>query len=538
MRRIALFLLFISILCVKCTVESSKPVLTKRDQTITQKNSFSELFLDSMMLESFITNQNIEDSAANRLRNFYNSRNYQFAWFTEEGLAEQARAFWNLHNNFIQLSNDSSIVDKQLHEQMGVFINDDTIIHADNKQIVETELQLTEHFFEFARYAYAGKVNPDELQWHIPKKKVNAVVLLDSLITNKGKNIEQWEPINPQYSLMVKELSRYNEIDKAGGWAEIDLEKKRSFKEGDSSIIIKQIKKRLFDVGDFSDNDTSGVFTAELTIATKQAQSRFGFKQNGMVNTELIKALNVPVGERIEQMLINMERMRWMPKEPSGNRIVANIPEYKAHVYEDSQKIFDIDIVVGTAANKSVVFNDVLKYVVFSPYWNIPRSIVRSEIQPAMQKNPNYLARNNMEQTGFSNGLPIIRQKPGAKNALGRVKFIFPNSYNIYFHDTPAKSLFEKEKRAFSHGCIRLAEPKKLAEYLLRNQPEWTAQKISAAMNASKEKWVTLKEPVPVIITYFTSWISKDGLLNFRDDIYGHDEKMAERLFEQRTPNA
>jgi murein L,D-transpeptidase YcbB/YkuD len=233
-----------------------------------------------------------------------------------------------------------------------------------------------------------------------------------------------------------------------------------------------------------------------------------------------------------------MERMRWMPKEPSGNRIVANIPEYKLHVYEASKKVFDMDIVVGTEANKTVVFNDVLKYVVFSPYWNIPRSIIRNEIQPAMRKSSNYLARKNMEQTGFSDGLPIIRQKPGGANALGSVKFIFPNNYNIYFHDTPAKSLFGKEKRAFSHGCVRLAEPKKLAAYLLRNQPEWTSQKISEAMNASKEKWVTLKEPIPVVITYFTSWISSDGLLNFRDDIYGHDKKMAERLFEQRDPDS
>jgi murein L,D-transpeptidase YcbB/YkuD len=141
-----------------------------------------------------------------------------------------------------------------------------------------------------------------------------------------------------------------------------------------------------------------------------------------------------------------------------------------------------------------------------------------------------------MEQTGFSNGLPVIRQKPGGANALGKVKFIFPNSYSIYFHDTPSKSLFSKEKRAFSHGCIRLAEPKKLAAYLLRNQPDWTDQKIEAAMNSKNEKWVALKEPVPVFISYFTAWVDNDGLLNFREDIYGHDKKMGDRLFEHNRP--
>lgn len=173
-----------------------------------------------------------------------------------------------------------------------------------------------------------------------------------------------------------------------------------------------------------------------------------------MITAAFITELNVPVKERIEQMLVNMERMRWMPKEPEGNRIVANIPDFKVHVFERSKKVFEMDIVVGTAAHKTVVFNKLLQYIVFSPYWNIPPNIVRQEILPGIRKNANYLADKNMEQTGTSNGLPDIRQKPGGSNSLGRVKFLFPNNYSIYFHDTPSKSLFENEKRAFSHGCI------------------------------------------------------------------------------------
>jgi murein L,D-transpeptidase YcbB/YkuD len=142
-----------------------------------------------------------------------------------------------------------------------------------------------------------------------------------------------------------------------------------------------------------------------------------------------------------------------------------------------------------------------------------------------------------MEQTGFSNGLPVIRQKPRGNNALGHVKFIFPNSYNIYLHDTPSKGLFNRANRAFSHGCIRVAQPKKLAKYLLQDQTEWTDQRIDEAMNAAEEKWVTLKEPVPVFISYFTAWVDNDGLLNFRNDIYGHDKKMAEMLFESNNTN-
>ncbi len=231
-------------------------------------------------------------------------------------------------------------------------------------------------------------------------------------------------------------------------------------------------------------------------------------------------------------MLINLERMRWIPQQPPGNLLLVNIPEFRLHVFDSGKKQFSMNVVVGKEGHNTVIFTDQLKYVVFSPYWNVPSSIVKNEILPSMRRNSNYLARNNMEQTGTSNGLPVIRQKPGGSNALGRVKFIFPNSYNIYFHDTPAKSLFNESSRAFSHGCIRLGEPAKLAEYLLRDQPEWTPEKIKEAMNASKENWVTLKKPVPVFISYFTAWVDSDGLLNFRTDIYGHDKEIAAHLFE------
>jgi murein L,D-transpeptidase YcbB/YkuD len=188
-------------------------------------------------------------------------------------------------------------------------------------------------------------------------------------------------------------------------------------------------------------------------------------------------------------------------------------------------------VIVGTAANSTVIFNGNLKYVVFSPYWNVPESIVKKEIIPSIKRNANYIAKNNMEITGYSGGVPNVRQKPGPANSLGLVKFLFPNNYNIYFHDTPNRDLFTQANRSFSHGCIRLGEPKKFAEYMLRNDSTWTSDAIEKAMHLAKEKWVTVKKSVPVFIVYFTAWVDKDGLLNFRKDIYGHDEKMGEKLF-------
>jgi len=218
--------------------------------------------------------------------------------------------------------------------------------------------------------------------------------------------------------------------------------------------------------------------------------------------------------------------MRWMPQKPTGNLIVVNIPEFMLYVYDGKEKLFDMRVVVGQVGHNTMMFNGDLNQVIFSPYWNIPASIIKNEIMPAIRRNPNYLASKNMEQVGSG-----IRQRPGPGNALGKVKFIFPNSFNMYFHDTPAKSLFGQDKRAFSHGCIRLSEPQKMAEWLLRNDPQWNTEKIVTAMNQAVEKPVKLKDPVPVFIIYYTAWVDQDGQLNFRDDVYQHDSEIMKKMF-------
>lgn len=245
-----------------------------------------------------------------------------------------------------------------------------------------------------------------------------------------------------------------------------------------------------------------------------------------------IADLNIPVEERLQQILINMNRMRWIPTETNytGRAILVNIPEFKLHMYENGKPVWDMDVIVGKEVHGTTLFSGNLNTIVFSPYWNIPTSIVRNEILPKMKKNSNYLARNNMEIVSEGN-IPTIRQKPRASNSLGRVKFLFPNSHNIYMHDSPAKSLFNTDKRTYSHGCIRLKEPAKMAQYLLSDTAKWNAEKVKEAMNANSEKFVRLKESVPVMITYFTAWVSGEDGMNFREDIYGHDERAAAKMF-------
>jgi len=519
---IAITVLFVS----GCNNHRKAETQTVRDTSITAANAYSKLFLDSVALEKFIAAEVTSDTIASYMRNFYNARNYSAAWFDEDGLTVQAQGFWNAHDNTVKQYSDSSIFDEQLHSIIDTLSSDSTFVLPQNL-FVSTELRFTKHFFQYVQYAYAGKVDPAAVQWHIPRRKLKPVTMLDTLLNSKTG---EWKPLSKAYGLLQQALFKYKEIEQSGGWTALTVTNKK-YKPGDKAAVIVAVKQRLQATGDYVTNDTSNVYNGELLSVIKKAEASYGLKPDGVIDASLLKQLNVSVEERVKQMLINLERMKWMPQEPD-NYIVANIPEYRLHVIEDNKEVLGMSIVVGKAANRTVIFSDTLKYVVFSPYWNVPKSIVRNEIYPAMQRSSNYLNRNNMEVTGYSGGLPVVRQKPGGGNALGHVKFIFPNSYNIYFHDTPSRSLFSREQRAFSHGCIRVHQPYDLAVYLLRNQPEWTSQKIKTAMNSSTEQWVTLKQSLPVYITYFTAWVGKDGLLHFADDIYGHDKRLAEHLFE------
>jgi len=526
---LSLFVLLFSS-CSRNKQDQKPKPFPKRDTTIDSSTAYNKRFLDSTQVEQFIATEKPDSLTAQNLRAFYNSRNYQFAWFDEKSITEQGVTFWNLVSNFIHISNDSSLYNRNLDERMKELIAD-SLTHTNSTLLAQTDLSLTLQFFSYARVAYAGKLEPADLQWFIPRKKIDALSLLDSLVARKVDNIEMWEPLNPLYQSLRRKLVQYDKIADNGEWDSIKISPKAKYKPGDSSVVIGALKKRLAVYDENQISDSTNRYDSAFAELVKRSQKSFGLKEDGIIDKPLIDQLNVPIKARIEQMLINLERMRWLPEKPDSNRIVVNIPEFMLHVLENNKQVMKMNIVVGKEGSGTVIFNDELKYIVFSPYWNVPRSIVKNEIVPAMKRNKNYLQSHHMEVTGNSGGLPVVRQLPGAWNSLGRVKFLFPNNYNIYFHDTPEKDLFSREKRAYSHGCIRLSDPVKMAEYLLRNDSSWTAVKIKDAMMQGKEKWVTLKTPVPVYISYYTAWVDGTGLLNFRDDIYSHDKQMAEHLF-------
>jgi murein L,D-transpeptidase YcbB/YkuD len=329
-----------------------------------------------------------------------------------------------------------------------------------------------------------------------------------------------------QYQKLERAVEHYQKLKESEEWPQLSLGQQTELKVTEHNLVVKDIKHRLELLGDIRGLNNTDVFNQRMEIAIRRFQNRHGMEETGIINAALIKALNVPLDTRINQLKVNMERILKEKTEVQGRRIVANIPEFKLYVYEDNQEVLTMDIVVGKTTNQTIVFTDEMNQIVFSPYWNVPASIVKSEIIPAMKRNKAYLRNNNMEIIGTKDGLSDIRQKPGAKNSLGKVKFLFPNQYNIYFHDTPAKALFSRKNRAFSHGCIRLSQPAELAKYLLKDNPKWTDEAINRAMNSGNETYVKLDSPVPVSISYYTAWVDESGDVHFRDDIYGKDKQI------------
>ena len=388
------------------------------------------------------------------------------------------------------------------------------------QNLVSQELMLTAQYLTFAKKVLNGIPETDSrsIQWYIPRKKINYSLLLEEII--QGNTGAFSKSLYPQYEKLRKELLRYYEIEKKGGWERIK-DKKKLYRKGDDAITIAEVRKRLFITQEFLGDTNQTVFDTTLEKSIIAFQETNGLIADGFIKSSLIQELNIPVRERIEQLIVNMERCRWLPNQTDEKYIVVNIPDFTLFAYKQNSTAFSCKVVVGKETNKTAIFRGDMKYVVFNPYWNVPESIIKKEILPEIKKNSNYLEEHEMEWNGGK-----IRQKPGAQNALGKVKFLFPNVFNIYLHDTPGKTLFSKEKRTFSHGCIRVSEPRKLAIFLLEDEPGWNEEVIDQNMEYGNERYIALKKSIPVYIVYFTAFVDDTGRLNFRKDIYSRDHPL------------
>jgi murein L,D-transpeptidase YcbB/YkuD len=420
--------------------------------------------------------------------------------------------------------------------------------HPTAEQLADADVLLSSAFVSFGEDMLTGQSKPGALgqSWHINplEEKIDSALALTIREDDLRAGLVRMRPQDPGYDSLRVQLVRFRELVSQHGWDSVPAGKALKRGDADSPARLAALRARLFAEGFITDTtsvqatptDSSatkkqaraqrtgpGVFDAALAGAVAAFQARHGIVVDSMLGKETLDAMNVSPQYRLAQIAATLERYRWMPRSLGSRYIIVNVPQFHLEAFDSGQKTLEMKVIVGKDYEDKAtpVFSDSMEYVVFRPFWNVTPDIAEKEIFPKEASSPGYLAANNME-VFTDHGRKAIRQRPGPKNSLGLVKFIFPNDYNIYLHDTPNGELFEKDIRAFSHGCIRVEKPAELAQWALG----WPADQVREAMENGKDnRQVNLPKKIPVYIVYFTAFVA-DGQLHFGNDLYDRDSKL------------
>ena len=495
------------------------------------------------------------------LAEFYSSRDFRPAWSSDNGLRWEAIVLIR------------AIIDAELEglspedyhlssiEKLLTDIGDDHATNrvSDPQKFADFDLLLTDAFLVYGSHLSKGRLNPQKIQseWFIKTRKVNLLKIFQYALETSQieESLAILRPQSDVYDAMKHHLKKYKDILKSGGWPTISMGS--LLQKGSRGDRVFDLRTRLTLTGDMEkSNDTDPLFFDEaLFEAVKKFQKRQGLLIDGMVGPETLKALNVPVEERIQQIRLNMERWRWLPRELGERYVLINIANFELNIVEGERIVSTMRVVVGRKARPTPIFTGRMTYMELNPYWYIPQKIAQEDILPKILNDPDYLKKENIRvfRTWKDPALEIdpstvdwslieqghfpfkLRQEPGSSNALGRIKFVFPNRFSVFLHDTPARALFNKARRSSSSGCIRVENPIELAEYLLKGKPQWNRDRLMTAINRGKRQVLALPKPINVQVLYLTAWVEKDGTLNFRDDIYGQDRPL-KRALETRPP--
>jgi L,D-transpeptidase YcbB len=546
------FLFFIiSYFVLSCSNESDK----KEKETSIKNKKIGIEKLDSADIDSFILKEKDFQPFRNKIVKFYTHRHFRLAWSHRGEFLPQANMYLNIIKNTDQDGFEIERFHNQNLWQLYKLATERNSRIIDQKKLRrDLDILFTGSFFKYAKAKWKGSIDPKKDEWYVTPKKFKYGKTLETILSDKiSKNpFEQAEPLHKEYHKLKAVLTQYKQIKDLGGWLPISLKGKKHLSKGDTNPAAFSLSKRLLLTNDIYLPHNDSVFDTALELGVRNFQARHGLSIDGIVAGETLVELNISVEERIKQLEINMERWRWVPEKISDSYILVNIPEFVLHVYEKDKEIWNMKVIVGKQGSETPIFNDELEFIVINPNWNVPRDIAIKEILPLLQKDSTYLESMNMEMFEGERSREAVpsesvdwksvneqnfnyrfRQKPGTDNALGTIKFLFPNEYDVYLHDTPTHSLFERFQRGFSHGCIRIEEPLKLANYLLKNDPVWTEDKIMNTIDSGEEKYIKLTKKTPVFILYFTTWVDSKGLVHFHKDIYGHDKRLAAALFNE-----
>lgn len=409
----------------------------------------------------------------------------------------------------------------------------------------EKELFLSNSFFLFTSHMLSGKINPVSLDkdYGIAKREGNPIELLKTFANNKSSDwlLSQIEPQHEVYQNLKKALKQYKTLEEG---EPIKINSGITIKPGDKDVRIFQIKKKLFQLQYINSQEEQFFYDETLQEAIQLFQKRHGIKEDGDIGNQTIERLNISIAYRIKQIKANLERWRWLPNNLGNYYLIVNIANFELEVIKNNEIVKTHRIIVGKPFRKTPVFSSQMKFLVFNPDWTVPPGIIKGDIIPGAKKDPNFIQKKRLNiydsngklldpsHIDWTSSAPYsytYKQPPGKENALGAVKFMFPNSHHVYLHDTPSKDLFEKEERAFSSGCIRVQNPLLLAEYLL-DDPKWNGNKIEEVVKTEKTQTVQLKEQPMVYLLYWTAWQDATGAVHFRKDIYERDQTLITAL--------
>lgn len=475
---------------------------------------------------------------------FYAARQYVPAWTDDDEILPRGLEMLEAIGSASLEGLDPDRYHYSTAHAMARLLQEDAVEDQEMEYLGNLDLLLTENFVRLAQDLEAGTLDPtaEDRAWRIPRDTVAESKLLEALAAgqNPGEVLASVRPRVPYYHRMTQALSRFRQVEQAGGWRAVP--EGETLSEGDRDPRVAALRARLSAGDDLTESRLARAgagnathFDERLREALERFQTRHGLHEDGALGPKSVEALNVPVSERIAALRLNLDRWRWLPNELGEMFILVNVAGFELELVEDGRAIESMNVVVGATANRTPIFQDTLEHIVVNPYWNVPRSIAEEEIMPIAERDPTYLARNNYEMVREGSSYRI-RQRPGRGNALGNVKFLFPNDMNIYLHDTPADHLFTQRSRAFSHGCIRVERPDDLARTLLAALTDRDPSYYDELRRADGEQWVPLDRKIPVYISYFTAWVDEDGTTRFHEDIYERDETMGPETDRKLAP--
>ncbi len=502
-----------------------------------------------------------DDDILSDVRTYYRQRDFEPAWVEAGGSTGRLRDVLDVLCGADELGlNRADYVHRDLQQHIDRAYGDeaaDDSVRAHDRAVLD--VAVTHSLMQYASHVLMGRVNPRDLgtSWNTPVYEIDLLNVFSdtaSIASIRGLS-ERKAQTHQEYGALLNSLEQYRIIEDSGGWS--DVSPGEPLAEGDEGPRVAAVIRRLAATGDVDSslvttNADSARYDTSVVRGVERFQRRHGIEPDGATGEDVLTKMNVPVDERIRQLELNLERWRWIPSTLGSRYIYVNVPAFELHVIEDGEEAMSMAVVVGEEYDDSAtpVFSDTMEYVVFNPYWNIPESIATDEILPEAREDPDYLAENEYEiVTDWSEDAEVlspdsraldlveageyrIRQQPGPENALGRIKFMFPNDFNIYLHDTPEDHLFEQAQRAYSHGCIRVERPVELADFVLTSD-EWTSDAVRSRIESRDRSMEPLADPIPIYILYWTAFVDQQDRTHFRDDIYGNDATLRDALDER-----